>query len=103
MHPTHFAIAVFLLSIPSWGQGPGAGLTATNVETIQESMDSPHYQADFSPVIANGSHAVAWDKGHLVSFPVGEVKEPLLLHDRSGRVLFDPWLEFSTPCQRSFH
>jgi hypothetical protein len=57
-------------------------------------LAAPHQQAEFSPVIANGVHAVSWDKGHLVSFSVGEIKEPLLFHDRSGQLLFDDSLEF---------
>jgi hypothetical protein len=51
-------------------------------------LPSPHYQADFTPVIANGYHAVSWSNGYLASFDVGEMKEPVALYDKSGNWLF---------------
>jgi len=97
MQWNYFATTVFLLSISSWGQSPGAGQPQANIGTTEQvasRIDIPHYQADFSSVISNGVHAVSWHKGHLVSFSFGEVKEPLVLHDRNGQVLFEASLTF---------
>src|SRR5262249_28344751 len=47
------------------------------------------YQADFGPLIANGKHEVAWGKNRLVSFGLGEMKEPVSLFDRSGKWEFE--------------
>jgi len=55
---------------------------------------SPHYQADFSQVIANGQHLVSWDKGHLVSYGAAEMKEPVTLYDKTGKLLFETSLTF---------
>jgi hypothetical protein len=51
-------------------------------------LASPSYQADFTPVIVNGYHAVTWGNGYLVSFGLGEMKEPVTLYDKAGNWLY---------------
>ena len=50
-------------------------------------------QAEFTPVAATGAHEVRWGKGYLVSFPVGELKEPVSVYDRNGKLTFEKWPE----------
>jgi hypothetical protein len=57
-------------------------------------LASPHYQADFTPVISNGYHAVSWGKGYLVSFGMSEIKEPITLYDKAGNWLFATFPSF---------
>jgi hypothetical protein len=52
-------------------------------------LAAPHHQADFTQVIANGFHKVAWARGHLAAFGVGLVREPVTLYDRDGKWLFE--------------
>jgi len=57
---------------------------------------SPHYQAEFTPLIANGVHLAAWSKGYLVGFGAagGAMKEPVTVYDKTGKWLFESWLTF---------
>jgi hypothetical protein len=64
---------------------PAANTTQT---TSELALASPHYQADFTPIISNGYHEVSWDKGRLVSFGASEMKEPVALYDKRGNWLF---------------
>jgi hypothetical protein len=57
-------------------------------------LPTPGYQADFTPLIANGNHAVAWGKGHLISFGFGEMKDPVVLFDKTGKSLFETFPTF---------
>jgi len=86
MRQRTFTTVVFVLSMYALGQNPGSS-QAGNQDHQQ--FSSPYYQADFPPVVANGSHAVSWDKGRLVSFSVGEVSEPIAFYDRHGQWLFE--------------
>lgn len=61
---------------------------------VSSGLASPNFQADFTPVIANGNRGVSWGKGHLVGFGLGEMKEPVTLYDKTGKWLFEDWLRF---------
>jgi hypothetical protein len=67
---------------------------ATQPQGPPARLPAPHYQADFTPVVANGAHSISWDKGHLVAFSVGEMKEPVAFYDRTGKSLFESFLPF---------
>jgi hypothetical protein len=102
MQKKFFLIVVPLLSLFAVGQStvqsPVPGTATPNAQTQTQSpgtsLSTPHYQADFTPVIPNGVHSISWDKGHLVSFPVGELKELVTFYDRTGKPLFENWLPF---------
>lgn len=91
---------IFLLSVLAAGQSAssqnrpsGSDAMASAPGAVPGRLAVPYYQADFTPVIANGVHGVTWDKGHLVSFGLGEVKEPVTAFDRTGKWLFeDPFM-----------
>jgi hypothetical protein len=89
---TTFTIAVLVFSLCALGQNPG--LKQPGSEASQQQLAPPYYQMDFPPVVANGSHAVSWDKGQLVSFSVGEMNEPVAFYDRNGQWLFENRLTF---------
>jgi len=57
---------------------------------------SPHYQAEFTPLIANGVRLASWSNGYLVGFGVagGAMKEPVTVYDKTGKWLFENWLTF---------
>ena len=99
MQAKHFPVVLYLLLVIGMGQNPGTGPTALspnqpNTQAAQaQSQPTPamglassHYQADFTPI---EHHAVSWDKGHLVTFGPGEVKQPITLYDKTGKWLFD--------------
>lgn len=98
MRFTNLLIALCSLSVLAIGQNhdnsSAVQAASASRPTRQLELPSPDYQADFAPVVANGSHSVAWDKGHLVSFSPGEVKEPIILYDRTGKALFQNLLVF---------
>ena len=48
----------------------------------------------FTPVVREWSAFDLWDKGHLVAFSVGEMKEPVASYDRTGKRLFESFLHF---------
>ncbi len=78
-------------------------VVATQPQILPAGLSAPHYQADFTPVIANGAHTVSWDKGHLVAFSVGELKEPLTFYDRTGKPLFESYLPFDGAVKTYVH
>lgn len=79
---------VFLLSVFCLSQNPVTS-PGQSTQLPSAGLAVPYYQADFTPVIANGQHLVSWDKGHLVSFGFAEMKEPVTLYDRTGKWLFE--------------
>ncbi len=88
MHKKILSTVVVLGSI----LGQGQELSTTDQSLAK--LATPHRQADFSPVIASGTHDVRWGNGFLVSFPPGEMKEPISLYDRDGKLLFETWPSF---------
>lgn len=89
------SVLLILLSLYAGGQSVSdSPVTAKAPKTFPSGLPAPNYQADFTSVVANGVHAVSWDKGHLVSFSVGEMKEPVGLYDRTGKSLFESSLPF---------
>ena len=98
MRRTRLPIAILLLLTLSPGQNPDTRAGRPDTLAIQRQASSrlapPDYQADFTPVVANGSHAVSWNHGHLVSFSIGEIKEPVTSWDKTGKWLFEDRLSF---------
>lgn len=60
----------------------------TQFPNSSSSLPSPHFEADFTAVIAGGFHTVSWGNGYFVSFGIGELKEPVALYDKFGNWLF---------------
>lgn len=94
-------VFVCVLSLYTTAQSPaGSNLvpeardTSSQVSKPLLELPQPYYQADFTPVIANGFRTVHWDNGYLVSYSPGEIKDPVTLWDRSGKPLFENWLPF---------
>ena len=91
-----------VLSVYATAQSPSSskvvsGTTGTPSAKVSKQflqLPQPHYQADFTPVIANGFHSVSWNRGLLVSFSLGESKEPVRAYDRTGNRLFESFLIF---------
>jgi hypothetical protein len=102
MQVKYVLAVVFLLSIFALGQNSGSSSAIHGASTDisgqpqppSVGLPAPHYQADFTQVIANGHHGVSWDKGHLVSFGLGEMKEPVTVYDKTGKWLFENPLTF---------
>lgn len=95
MHQKLLSALLILLSVYAAGQSTSSShATIASQAAVPAGLPATHYHADFAPVVANGVHAVTWDKGHLVAFSVGELKEPLALYDRTGKSLFESFLPF---------
>lgn len=91
----------FLLSAFAGGQtasSPNGTAGRDSIPSTDQSVPGrlsvPDYHADFAPVIANGVHSVSWGNGHLVSFSIGAVKEPIASFDRTGKWLFEDPIAF---------
>ena len=94
---TKYLTAIFLLAIYSLGQSQGAGPAPPSNASVQQpvvsiGLASPEYQEDFPPVVADGHHAVSWNKGYLLSF--GNGSRPIALYDKTGKWLFETPLTF---------
>ncbi|HEY6349764.1 MAG TPA: hypothetical protein VI636_10165 [Candidatus Angelobacter sp.] len=86
---------VLLLSLLALSQNPGTNsATQGQQRAASVGLAVPTYQADFTPVIANGVHLISWDNGHLVSFGAGEMREPVTLYAKTGKWLFEKWPSF---------
>ena len=95
MHKRLLSVLLILLSLYAGCQSLSSSpASVAPPQTLPAGLHAPTYQADFTPVVANGVHAVSWSKGHLVGFSVGELKEPLALYDRTGKSLFQSFLPF---------
>jgi len=93
MQAHYLAAIVFLWLSLATGQNPGKQASAP------VGLALPHYQADFTPVIANGLHGISWDKGHLVSYGAGLMKEPVTVYDKTGKWIFEHHLSFENAIQ----
>lgn len=95
MQHKSFSALLVLLSVFAVGQSIGSSSgSVTQPQRPPTRLAAPQYQADFTPAIANGVHSISWDKGHLVAFSVGELKEPVAFYDRTGKSLFESFLAF---------
>lgn len=89
-HHSHLipATVMILIAAALGSRQPSQTSGNTTPTTSELTLASPHYQADFTPIISNGYHEVSWSKGYLVSFGATEMKEPVALYDRAGNWLF---------------
>jgi len=96
MQPTLFATLVFLTPIFSFGQQNPQPPSQGQQLPTPIGFSSPHYQAEFTPLIANGVRLASWSNGYLVGFGAagGAMKEPVTVYDKTGKWLFQNWLTF---------
>lgn len=96
---TPSVMCLLLISVLGQNSGnptaPGSQSTQTaGPEAIASlGLAPPHYQADFTPVIADGRHWLSWDKGYLVNFVIGG-SGLVTVYDKSGKWLFEDPLTF---------
>lgn len=103
-------LVVFLLLISALGQNPGNHAVSSNKSMQTAAPDTiasvglapPHYQADFTPVIADGQHWLSWDHGHLVSFVIGG-SGLITVYDKTGKWLFEDPLSFENAVKVFIH
>ena len=97
MQARYLSIVLFLLLPLSMGQN----------SSVQPSgaigLPPPTYQTDFAAVVADGQHAVSWDKGYLLSFGLGATKQPIALYDRTDKWLFESPLAFEGAIRTYVH
>ena len=88
-------IAVAVFFSPKISSGIPIQAATQEQQLFTARFAAPEYQAEFTPVVANGLHTVSWDKGYLVSSGSGEMKEPVALYDKTGKWLFETPLTFT--------